>query len=118
MILLEGYFGRVLHTGDMRFNYKMIHANPELYPIINQNYDNCSLPIDEVILDNTYCDPIFIFPSRVNKKYNIQSKAMDYICEIIDKNKGKRVFIATDTIGKQEVFIVLAKKYQTLIILN
>jgi len=25
---------------------------------------------------------------------------MDYICEIIDKNKGKRVFIATDTIGK------------------
>ena len=24
-----------------------------------------SLPIDELILDNTYCDPIFQFPKRV-----------------------------------------------------
>jgi hypothetical protein len=43
---------------------------------------------------------------------------MELMCEIIDKNKNKRVFFATDTIGKEEVFVLLAKKYETFIVVN
>lgn len=65
MILFEGYFGRVLHTGDMRFNLRMVERIPYLFPFPNEQFRKCSLPIDQVILDNTYCDPIFKFPKRV-----------------------------------------------------
>lgn len=66
MVLLQGYFGTVLHTGDMRFNAQMIPQNPQLYPpeLRNESLDGCSIHIDELILDNTYCDPIFRFPDR------------------------------------------------------
>lgn len=66
MILFQGFFGTILHTGDMRFNLSMIPANPILYPTSNLNasLEGCSIPIDEMILDNTYCDPIFKFPDR------------------------------------------------------
>lgn len=50
----------------MRFNLGgMIKANPYLFPTVNTDYKKCSIPVDEVILDNTYCDPIFKFPPRV-----------------------------------------------------
>lgn len=65
MLLFEGYFGRVLHTGDMRFHITMAERTPYLFPSLNREYRKCSLPIDQVILDNTYCDPIFKFPKRV-----------------------------------------------------
>ena len=32
MFMFEGYFGRILHTGDMRFNENLILNNPILYP--------------------------------------------------------------------------------------
>jgi len=33
MYLFEGYFGRILHTGDMRFNQDLLNSNPVLFPI-------------------------------------------------------------------------------------
>ena len=67
MILFEGYMGTILHTGDFRFTEQMIENSPALYPANLKNTDNwkCSIHIDELILDNTYCDPIFKFPPRV-----------------------------------------------------
>lgn len=52
MILFEGYFGKILHTGDFRFDHNII--------------DIKGLPnkIDEVFIDNTFCDPIFKFPDQ------------------------------------------------------
>lgn len=47
MILFEGYMGRILHTGDMRFNESLIDNNPILYPPIlrkcKNDYTSCSL---------------------------------------------------------------------------
>ena len=40
------------------------------------------------------------------------------VIQIIDKNPHKRVFIATDTIGKEEVFISLSRYYNTRILIN
>jgi len=67
MILFEGYMGTILHTGDFRFTTNMITSLPLLYPPSKQNpnREGCSIHIDELIMDDTYCDPAFQFPKRV-----------------------------------------------------
>jgi DNA cross-link repair 1B protein len=54
MFLFQGYFGRVLYTGDIRFHPSML--------LVNKLTEN---PIDYLYFDNTFCDPMFIFPSQV-----------------------------------------------------
>lgn len=39
MFMFEGYFGRILHTGDMRFNENLIANNPILFPPSKKNKD-------------------------------------------------------------------------------
>ena len=67
MLLFRGYMGTILHTGDFRFHMSMIEENEVLYPksLRTPNFAKCSIHIDELVLDNTYCDPIFRFPNRV-----------------------------------------------------
>jgi len=67
MFLFRGYMGTILHTGDFRFHQGMITENPILYPIHLRTSDlaKCSIHVDEVIFDNTFCDPVFKFPPRV-----------------------------------------------------
>lgn len=36
MFLFEGYMGRILHTGDLRFDPSMFYSNSILYP----DYEN------------------------------------------------------------------------------
>ena len=116
MILFQGYFGTILHTGDMRFNLSMVQTNPILYPehLRNSNYSGISIPIDEMILDNTFCDPIFKFPTR--------SVALKMIYDVIDKNleinEELRVLICIDSLGKEEMTVELSLKYETLIIVS
>lgn len=71
MILMQGYMGNVLHTGDFRYTPLMLEDSPTLFPGFLKNNDNwkCSIHIDELILDNTYCDPVFQFPTRVISSY-------------------------------------------------
>ncbi len=52
MFLFEGYFGRILYTGDFRFSPAMVA------PLRN-------LAIDLAYVDNTYCSPAATLPSRV-----------------------------------------------------
>lgn len=96
----------------MRFNMEMIPKNPHLYPPQNNSNENgkCSIDIDELILDNTYCDPIFKFPNR--------DEAFKMLCEIIDKNPNNRVFLCVDSVGKEELMVELAKHYDTIIVVN
>jgi DNA cross-link repair 1B protein len=67
MILFDGYMGTILHTGDFRYSPKMLEEMPHLYPgnKRNSNNEGVSIHVDELILDDTYCDPIFNFPKRV-----------------------------------------------------
>ena len=64
MILFQGYMGTILHTGDFRFHPKILSEHVYLFPPNKRNKkgEKCSLHIDELILDNTFCDPIFQFP--------------------------------------------------------
>ncbi len=51
MCLDAGEFGCILHTGDFRFHESMMeHLGDKR--------------IDLLLIDNTYCDPAYCFPSR------------------------------------------------------
>jgi len=84
----------------------------------NKQFSKCSLPIDECIFDNTFCDKIFRFPTR--------EIAADMMVGIIDKarkrkenlNKKFRVCVCVDSLGKEEVMVFLAEKYKTKIVVN
>lgn len=95
-----------LHTGDMRFNTHCLQNNPELfvYSPATQSY-SCRHRIDKLYLDNTYCDPIFMFPNR--------SDALQMIKHIIDHyGPGSRmVYLVTDSIGKEEAFVGISLCY-------
>lgn len=70
MFLFAGYFGRVFHSADFRFDEYMFSQYTTLYPPNSGFRDAakripCGVQVDELILDNTYCDPIFQFPKRV-----------------------------------------------------
>jgi len=54
MVILQGYFGTILHTGDFRFHDSVL-----------ENSLIRNLTFDMVYLDNTYCHPKFDFPSKV-----------------------------------------------------
>lgn len=71
MILFRGYMGTIFHTGDFRFHQGMIENNPVLFPLTlrNKDYIKCSIHIDEMIFDDTYCDPVFKFADRVGVIY-------------------------------------------------
>jgi DNA cross-link repair 1B protein len=61
MFLYTGYFGSVLYTGDLRYHKSLLTKNDCLFSVTGE----LKVHIDELILDNTYCDPIFNFPTQV-----------------------------------------------------
>ena len=106
MIFLKGYFGTVLHTGDFRWSRHLLNTNTYLF-----NKDaTMKYKIDELIMDNTYCDPIFQFPA--------QQECIGYIKKIIDKNLPCRVKMFAYTIGKEEIAVQLARHYKTKIVVG
>jgi Cft2 family RNA processing exonuclease len=66
MFLFEGKNTRTLYTGDFRLG-NSIKKNPILFPEKYKNPFNkgISVPINHLILDNTFCDPKHKFPHRV-----------------------------------------------------
>lgn len=113
MFLFESHMGTFFHTGDFRFDdymfkeYKQLYPNPTDFRIPNIPR---SIQIDELILDNTYCDPIFQFPKRV--------KCVKSIIGIIEDNLPCDVYISTYNLGKEEILVELAKHFKTKIVVN
>ena len=115
MFLFEGYFGKIFHTGDFRFDESMFRDYTYLYPPNLGYRDEAktiarSLPIDELILDNTYCDPKFQLPKR--------DKCVKDIIHIIDMNKPCDVYISTYNLGKEEILVELAQHYNTKVVVS
>lgn len=67
MILIEGYMGRILYTGDIRFERDLFEQYTLLYPPNQLNYDfeGCSKHIDVLYLDNTFLKERFLFPPQI-----------------------------------------------------
>ena len=94
MFLFEGYFGKVLYTGDFRYTDLMFTET---------SLSNCS-NIDLVFLDNTYCAPECVFPSR--------EEAADQIIALIQANRDHRIIIGMRQLGKEDLLVKIALKFQ------
>lgn len=66
MILFQGKMGTILHTGDFRYTERMLD-NHILFPphLRNEQLKNIAIDIDQLVLDNTFCDPKFNHPPKV-----------------------------------------------------
>jgi DNA cross-link repair 1B protein len=64
---------------------------------------NCS-NIDLVFLDNTYCAPECVFPSR--------EEAADQIIALIQANRDHRIIIGMRQLGKEDLLVKIALKFQ------
>ena len=89
MFVFEGYFGRILYTGDFRFCERFLtHSATK------------GKRFDILYLDNTYCDPKCAFPSR--------SSATMTIMEIIRNHPQHKVIIGLHSLGKEVLLRAIA----------
>lgn len=111
MVLFRGEFGSVLYTGDMRFDDRL----PARWTGLCGADGALLAPVDELVLDNTYCDPIFRFPP--------QERCVESVREIIERGRAQsgaalEVHIYCYTIGKEEICLDLARHFKTKVVLD
>ncbi|CAC5377370.1 DCLRE1B [Mytilus coruscus] len=99
MFLFEGYFGKVLYTGDFRYCDLMFVDTP---------LSNCS-DIDILYLDNTYCAPECIFPTR--------EEAIEKLIKLIQEHKDHRIIIGMRNLVNKSNVIGWNNYEPTLVIL-
>ena len=72
MILIHTGNETILHTGDVRYTEKFLNYE-ELFPrskTKSQSKDGVAIPIDKMIIDNTFCNPAYDFPTQVERSLN------------------------------------------------
>jgi DNA cross-link repair 1B protein len=120
ILLIEGYMGTVLYSGDMRFDREVFQEYTYLYPHSKRNKDfkGCSLGVDFLYLDTTFLHPKFSFPPKEAALGQLDS----FIDATIKKAKADKQFIefyiGIDSFGKEEVLVHLAEKFQTLVVVS
>jgi DNA cross-link repair 1B protein len=90
MVVLEVQGRCVLHTGDFRWQANMA----QLPCLMGKN-------IHTVFLDCTYAKPQFLFPPR--------EAAAAQIVSLARKHSDHVIYIAVDTLGKEELLVALAQ---------
>jgi Cft2 family RNA processing exonuclease len=116
MVLLEGYMGTVLYTGDIRFDRAVFQKYELLYPpeLTNEDFVACSRQIDLLYLDNTFLKKKFDFP----KREPVLAQTLAFIRELIERNEHTRIYVALDTYGKEEVVEYIAKELDVYIVVD
>lgn len=102
MFFFEGYFGRILYTGNFRFHDSMFKQTP-LQELLKNS-------VDVLYLDNTYCNSKCIFPAK--------ELALENIKELIRKHSNGRILIALKSCGKEELLIHLSRYFKEMIKVN
>jgi hypothetical protein len=70
-----------------------------------------SIPIDEMIFDNTYCNNNF--------KFGLQEEVVEMMISIIEKNLGKQlIYIAMGALGKHKILMTISRRFQTNIVVS
>ena len=108
MVLIEGYMGKILYTGDIRFDRDIFEKYEQIYPpeIRNERFSDCSKPIDVLYLDNTFLKKNFDFPKREAAR----EIALDFVRHFIaEKGPETRLYIGLDNYGKEEIAEEIAK---------
>ncbi|KAG0716148.1 5' exonuclease Apollo [Chionoecetes opilio] len=103
MFLFQGYFGNILHCGDMRWHPDMLE-DPVLRDVVRQK------ALDVLYLDNTYSAPYCKFPSREDAKQQI--------FEIIDAYPDHEIKIGINTLGREKLLEDIALRYGERILVS
>ena len=103
MILIKGYFGNILYTGDFRYNVDMLDVRA-LKVLIHRE------DLDLVYLDNTYFYSTCDFPSRAEVQERIVKLICDHPCH--------KIFIGTYKLGKESLLVDLALRLNERILVS
>lgn len=90
MFLFEGYFGKILYTGDFRFDSEM-KDDPMMRNLLHA---------DTLYLDNTYNSPKCVFPSR--------EESFKQMIEIIQSHEDFHIKIGLRNLGKEDLLVKIA----------
>ncbi|XP_022783826.1 5' exonuclease Apollo-like [Stylophora pistillata] len=96
MFIFEGYFGKILYTGDFRHCERIATHSAFKRRVF-----------DVLYLDNTYCDPNCIFPSRTEATINI--------LEIIRRHSEYKIVMGLPNLGREMLLHTIAKAFRTWI---
>lgn len=99
MFLFEGYFGRILYTGDFRFKEEML-TTPPFISITEK-------PIDVLYMDNTYCSPKCHFPVR--------EVARQEVIAALEQHPKERIVIGLRNLGKEDLLTAIASHFNVTI---
>ena len=99
MFLFDGYFGRILYTGYFRYEEGMLDKGSS--SVLKSN------AVDVLYIDNTFCSPKCVLPSR--------QKAKRQIIRIIEQHPRERVVFGLRGLGKEDILISLAKWFDVKI---
>jgi DNA cross-link repair 1A protein len=103
MFVVDGSFGRVLHTGDFRYGGCI---SRDIRPYIGT--------VDQLLLDCTYCHPSFDFPSQVL----VLQQIVTAVTAAWQRGAGDDIFIGGDTLGKEELYVAIAKECETRVLVD
>ncbi|CAF2156595.1 5' exonuclease Apollo [Brassica napus] len=98
MFIFRGDFGCFLYTGDFRWecdDAAVEEARTTLLAAVND------FPVDILYLDNTYCNPIYSFPSRL--------LAANLIAHLILSHPSHDIVIGVDSLGKEDLLLHLSR---------
>lgn len=90
MFFFEGYFGKILYTGDFRFDSE-IKDDPLMGNLLHA---------DTLYLDNTYNSPKCVFPSR--------EESFKQMMEIIQSHEDFHIKIGLRNLGKEDLLVKIA----------
>ncbi|NWH68904.1 DCR1B exonuclease, partial [Geococcyx californianus] len=99
MFLFEGAFGTILHTGDFRYTRSMQDE-----PALQGRH------IDRLYLDNTYCHPQRVLPSRQD--------ATRQAAHLIRMHPQHHVVIGVYSLGKEALLVDLAMEFRTWVVVS
>ncbi|ESQ50424.1 hypothetical protein EUTSA_v10001995mg [Eutrema salsugineum] len=96
MFMFRGDFGCFLYTGDFRWDCEGEDgARTTLVSAIKE------FPVDILYLDNTYCNPIYSFPSR--------QVAAHLVADIIASHPCHDIIIGIDSLGKEDMLLLVSR---------
>ena len=104
MFLFDGYFGRILYTGDFRYHESMFaNGSGPLGQLL-------SCPIDVLYLDNTFCSPKCSFPTN--------EEVTKTIIAIIESHPSERVMFGMRNIGKENMLITVSEHFNEKVLVS
>ncbi|GAV71176.1 DRMBL domain-containing protein/Lactamase_B_2 domain-containing protein [Cephalotus follicularis] len=98
MFLFRGEFGCLLYTGDFRWEANSERAKRAKTMLIDALQGDV---VDTLYLDNTYCNPSYVFPHR--------DIAAQQIVDIIASHPEHDVIIGIDTLGKEDLLLYISR---------